>query len=87
MIKAGHLSGRIWSRPGFADPMEFISSKDERMFVVDQTGLVKLMAADGKVQEEPFLNISDRMVKISPRYDESGLPFPECEIAFQCSRI
>ena len=58
---------------GFAAPMEFVSSKDGRMFVVDQTGLVKLMTADGKLQEEPFLNVSDRMVKISPRYDERGL--------------
>lgn len=58
---------------GFAAPMEFISSKDGRMFVVDQTGLVKLMTADGKLQEEPFLNVSDRMVKISPMYDERGL--------------
>jgi hypothetical protein len=58
---------------GFAAPMEFISSKDGRMFVVDQIGLVKVITADGKLQDEPFLNISDRMVKISPRYDERGL--------------
>ena len=58
---------------GFAAPMEFISSKDGRMFVVDQIGLVKVITKDGTLQEEPFLNISDRMVKISPRYDERGL--------------
>jgi len=58
---------------GFAAPMEFISSEDGRMFVVDQIGLIKVITADGKLQEEPFLNISDRMVKISPRYDERGL--------------
>jgi glucose/arabinose dehydrogenase/plastocyanin len=58
---------------GFVAPMEFISSKDGRMFVVDQIGLVKVIAKDGKLQEEPFLDISDRMVKISPRYDERGL--------------
>jgi glucose/arabinose dehydrogenase len=58
---------------GFAAPMEFVSSKDGRMFVVDQIGLVKVITADGKVQEEPFLNLSDRMIKISPRYDERGL--------------
>lgn len=58
---------------GFAAPMEFISSKDERMFVVDQVGLVKVMTADGKLQEKPFLDISDRMVKLTPGYDERGL--------------
>ena len=52
---------------GFAAPMEFISSKDGRMFVVDQIGLIKVITADGKLQEKPFLNISDRMVKLSPR--------------------
>jgi glucose/arabinose dehydrogenase len=71
--QSGPVVGLKLVASGFAAPMEFISSKDGRMFVVDQTGLVKLMAADGKVQEEPFLNISDRMVKISPRYDERGL--------------
>ena len=58
---------------GFVAPMEFISSKDGRMFVVDQIGLVKVITKDGKLQKEPFLDISDRMVKISPRYDERGL--------------
>jgi glucose/arabinose dehydrogenase len=58
---------------GFAAPIEFISSKDGRMFVVDQIGLVKVVTADGKLQEKPFLNISDRMVKLSPNYDERGL--------------
>lgn len=71
--QSGPVVGLKLVASGFAAPMEFISSKDGRMFVVDQTGLVKLIAADGKVQEEPFLNISDRMVKISPRYDERGL--------------
>ncbi|MCX6678096.1 MAG: PQQ-dependent sugar dehydrogenase [Methanothrix sp.] len=58
---------------GFAAPMEFISTKDGRMFVVDQIGLVKVITADGTLQEKPFLNISDRMVKLSPTYDERGL--------------
>ncbi len=58
---------------GFAAPMEFISSGDGRMFVVDQIGLIKVISSDGKLQDEPFLNISDRMVKLSPGYDERGL--------------
>ena len=58
---------------GFAAPMEFISSKDGRMFVVDQIGLIKVITADGKLQDEPFLDISDRMIRLSPGYDERGL--------------
>lgn len=58
---------------GFAAPMEFISSNDGRMFVVDQIGLIKVMTADGKLQDEPFLDISDRMIRLSSGYDERGL--------------
>jgi len=43
------------------------------MFVVDQIGLIKVVTADGVLQEKPFLDISDRMVTLSPSYDERGL--------------
>ena len=71
--QSGPVVGLKLIASGFAAPMEFISSKDGRMFVVDQIGLVKVITADGKLQEKPFLNISDRMVKLSPGYDERGL--------------
>lgn len=71
--QSGPVVGLKLVASGFAAPMEFISSKDGRMFLVDQIGLVKVITADGKLQEKPFLNISDRMVKISPGYDERGL--------------
>lgn len=60
---------------GFQAPMEFISAADGtgRMFAVDQTGVVKIVTADGKLLDEPFLDISDQMVEISPSYDERGL--------------
>jgi glucose/arabinose dehydrogenase/plastocyanin len=60
---------------GFAAPMEFVSSHDGtgRMFVVDQTGLIKIITSNGNQIEEPFLDIMDRLVDISPNYDERGL--------------
>jgi glucose/arabinose dehydrogenase len=58
---------------GFAAPMEFISSGDGRMFVVDQIGVIKVMMKNGTLQETPFLDIRDRMVKLSAGYDERGL--------------
>lgn len=58
---------------GFAAPMEFISSRDGRMFLVDQIGVIKVMAKDGSMRELPFLDIRDRMVKLSAGYDERGL--------------
>ncbi len=58
---------------GFAAPMEFISSGDGRMFVVDQIGVIKVMTKDGTLLELPFLDIRDRIVKLSAGYDERGL--------------
>ena len=58
---------------GFAAPMEFISSRDGRMFVVDQIGVIKVMTKDGTMQEKPFLDIRDRIVKLTAGYDERGL--------------
>ena len=58
---------------GFAAPMEFISSGDGRMFVVDQIGVIKVMTKNGTLRELPFLDIRDRIVKLSAGYDERGL--------------
>ena len=71
--QSGPVVGLKLVASGFAAPMEFISSKDGRMFLVDQIGLVKVITTDGKQQEKPFLDISDQMVKLSPGYDERGL--------------
>jgi plastocyanin len=60
---------------GFVAPMEFLSAGDGtgRMFLVEQTGLVRIVQADGTVQSEPFLDVGDRMVDLNPGYDERGL--------------
>ena len=58
---------------GFAAPMEFISSRDGRMFIVDQIGVIKVMTKNGTLRELPFLDIRDRIVKLSAGYDERGL--------------
>lgn len=44
----------------------------DRLFIVDQTGQI-LVLEDGSLAEEPFLDISERMVEIDPSYDERGL--------------
>jgi hypothetical protein len=58
---------------GLVAPMEVISSGDGRMFIVDQIGLIKEMLANGSVIDKPFIDLRDRMVQVSPRYDERGL--------------
>jgi glucose/arabinose dehydrogenase len=60
---------------GFSSPMMIVESADGtgRMFVVDQIGLVKIITPDNKVLSEPFLDLRDRMVRLSTGYDERGL--------------
>ena len=60
---------------GFDAPIEFVSAGDGtgRMFLVDQVGVIKVMLANGTMLKEPFLDVSDRMVKLDQGYDERGL--------------
>ncbi|MEN6342251.1 MAG: PQQ-dependent sugar dehydrogenase [Methanospirillum sp.] len=60
---------------GFTAPMTVADPKDGsgRLFMVDQTGYVKIFYINGTVIDQPFLDVRDRMVNLSPTYDERGL--------------
>ena len=60
---------------GFSSPMMIAVLDDGsgRMAVVDQIGIVKMVTPDKKVLDVPFLDVRDRMVQLSPGYDERGL--------------
>src|SRR5665647_57543 len=60
---------------GFSSPMMIALPGDGsgRMAVVDQIGIVRMITPDKKVMDEPFLDVRDRMVKLSSAYDERGL--------------
>jgi glucose/arabinose dehydrogenase/plastocyanin len=60
---------------GFTAPINIAEPHDGsgRLFVVDQTGYVKIFYLNGTVIDQPFLDVRDRMVKIDPTYDERGL--------------
>jgi glucose/arabinose dehydrogenase len=45
---------------------------DERLFVVDQVGTIRVIAGGG-LQEAPFLDVRDRLVPLRETYDERGL--------------
>ena len=44
-----------------------------RFLVVQQDGLVKLMAADGQVQSEPVMDLRSRMLPVANDFEERGL--------------
>ena len=60
---------------GFSAPVGLVSPDDgsERLFIVDQTGEVKILNSDLEVLEDPFLDISDNLGTLSDDYDERGL--------------
>jgi glucose/arabinose dehydrogenase len=58
---------------GLVAPVALVNSGDgERSYVVDQTGLV-LMLRDGRLLDEPWLDLADRLARLDPEYDERGL--------------
>lgn len=60
---------------GFASPVVAIEPPDEtnRLFIVDQTGQTWVVGSDGEVGQDPFLDVSDRMVSLNDSFDERGL--------------
>ena len=45
---------------------------DERRFIVEQPGRIRILTAEGELLEEPFLDIADRLVELQPNFDERG---------------
>ncbi|MDR6845197.1 PQQ-dependent sugar dehydrogenase [Flavobacterium granuli] len=46
---------------GFTRPLEITNAGDDRLFVVEQGGLIKIMNSDGTVNPTPFLNITTQI--------------------------
>ena len=60
---------------GLAAPV-YLTEPDDgtgRRFVVDQAGQIRIVTADDRLLEEPFLDLSDAIVPLNPIYDERGL--------------
>ncbi len=60
---------------GFVAPvaLEIPDDASGRRFVVDQIGLVRIIRVSGELAPTPFLDLRDRVVSLSPSYDERGL--------------
>jgi glucose/arabinose dehydrogenase len=59
---------------GFTSPVALVDPLDgsQRLFVVDQTGLIWIVS-EGKKLDEPFLDLRNRVVDLNSVYDERGL--------------
>ncbi|MCI0393366.1 MAG: PQQ-dependent sugar dehydrogenase [Chloroflexi bacterium] len=60
---------------GFTSPVALVSPPDDsgRLFVVDQIGLIHVIAEDGTLLEEPFLDLQASIVTLETEFDERGL--------------
>lgn len=60
---------------GLQSPVDLKEAPDGsgRLFIVEQTGNVRIVTPDGAVIPEPFLNLSRKIVRQYVRFDERGL--------------
>lgn len=60
---------------GLTMPVTMAAPPDDsgRLFIVDLVGKIWILMPDGTLAEEPFLDISDRIVELNPAYDERGV--------------
>ena len=56
-------------------PVAVVGSPDEtkRLFVVDQVGKIWIINAGGTKMPNPFIDVSSKIVSLTPQYDERGL--------------
>ncbi|NDJ35948.1 MAG: PQQ-dependent sugar dehydrogenase, partial [Chloroflexi bacterium] len=52
---------------GFSDPLTLTHAGDDRLFVVENAGLIRIVEGDGTVLPTPFLDISDKTSTESER--------------------
>ncbi|MFB9864621.1 PQQ-dependent sugar dehydrogenase [Rufibacter immobilis] len=58
-----------------ASPLGVVAVPDQtnRLFVIDQVGKVWVIDQNGRKLSRPFIDVSSKMVPLSPNYDERGL--------------
>src|SRR5207249_858518 len=59
----------------FTSPVGLVAVPDnsKRLFVIDQIGKIWVIDAVGNKLPTPFLDVTSKMVTLSPGYDERGL--------------
>ncbi len=60
---------------GFTAPVALASPGDGsgRLFVADQVGIIRIIDGDGRLLDQPFLDLTGRIVRLRRGYDERGL--------------
>lgn len=60
---------------GFNSPVGIKHGGDDRLFVVEQAGVIKILNADGSINSTPYLDINDRVINTGNERGLLGLAF------------
>lgn len=83
LFQATSLSG-LWAQPvlelqpfaaGLSRPVAIVNAGDDRLFVVEKVGRIRLLDAAGTLQSQPFLDIVDRVRSGGSEQGLLGLAF------------
>lgn len=60
---------------GLNSPIQIVSADDRtrRLFIIDQSGVIRILTRKGVLLPTPFLDVTTRMVTLMPGFDERGL--------------
>lgn len=58
---------------GFSNPVDMQNVGDERLFIVEKKGVIKILNLDGTTNPTPFLDIQDIVITPGGNFDERGL--------------
>ncbi|MEM7023036.1 MAG: PQQ-dependent sugar dehydrogenase [Pseudomonadota bacterium] len=59
---------------GLTAPMSMVQpAGDDRKFIAEQHGLVRILTPEGEILEEPFLDLREKITPQWPEFDEKGL--------------
>ncbi len=60
---------------GLVHPLEMLTAPDgtKRRFIVEQSGTIELLLPDGTLRPAPFLDLTEKMVRLNREFDERGL--------------
>ncbi|MCH2488609.1 MAG: PQQ-dependent sugar dehydrogenase [Flavobacteriales bacterium] len=57
----------------FDSPVDLQNAGDDRLFVVEKAGIIKILKTDGTINDVPYLNIDNRVFDPTSPFDERGL--------------
>lgn len=58
---------------GFSNPVDLQNVGDDRLFIVEKRGVIKILQLDGTTNPTPFLDIQDIVITPGGNFDERGL--------------